>query len=602
MGRTVRHIPFTRQSAADDPFLDRYRDMHAQVEHSGGVMLCLPEHILSFKLSGLQRLADGNSKIGRRMIEMQRYMEKKSRDVIDESDLTLSVQTQLIYPSGNLTALDGHPHRWIVIQELLSLVETHVPAFAKKYKGQVEIFRRSRGYPIIYFLSKEAEDGLNEMLIEDICMGRLPQLQLRYPKSQAAKKLLSQVLHGDEISPNQRRNVLNSFVDNGTVTKILFLVRGLISHRIIILCLKKRWNVQYGLHPDRPPLAVPFEAKGSPSARAEYGHPDTALMLTCLAFYQAGLTISQIKESFNMVVKSDDPSAAYDQWINGQNSLPESMQQWSLIDPENASHIEILWKHLGHDRQIIHYYLNHFVFPLHAKQFSSKPQASGWDIPLIAPDKSSNSHDGNNTAFKSRLTTGFSGTNDNKRMLPQTIQQQDLPSLLGTNAEVLSYLLEDRNQDFFLAAVKGKRLTETETLKLLKDQEIRVLIDAGAHILEMENEEVAQTWLAIDYQAEGAVFFGRGDQIMVRTRFKKDAIPLNASPLRNSLEKCVVYIDEGHTRGTDLKLPLNAKGAVTLGLNQTKDHTVQGMFPLIFFCVYEDHLRDNFANINSQPP
>jgi hypothetical protein len=37
-----------------------------------------------------------------------------------------------------------------------------------------------------------------------------------------------------------------------------------------------------------------------------------------------------------------------------------------------------------------------------------------------------------------------------------------------------------------------------------------------------------------------------------------------------------VYIDEAHTRGTDLKLPVNARGAVTLGLGQTKDQTVQG--------------------------
>ena len=65
---------------------------------------------------------------------------------------------------------------------------------------------------------------------------------------------------------------------------------------------------------------------------------------------------------------------------------------------------------------------------------------------------------------------------------------------------------------------------------------------------------------------------------MVRSRFQSLPMPLIASPFANDLETCVVYIDEGHTRGTDLKLPVKAKGAVTLGSGQTKDQTVQGEF------------------------
>lgn len=59
-------------------------------------------------------------------------------------------------------------------------------------------------------------------------------------------------------------------------------------------------------------------------------------------------------------------------------------------------------------------------------------------------------------------------------------------------------------------------------------------------------------------------------------------MPLLASPFASDLKDCLVYIDEAHTRGTDLKLPLSAKGALTLGLGQTKDHTVQGEFNVSF--------------------
>lgn len=58
VGRIVRHIPFTRRSPANTETLQRYQALHRSTLESGGVMLCLPEYILSFKLSGLQRLAD----------------------------------------------------------------------------------------------------------------------------------------------------------------------------------------------------------------------------------------------------------------------------------------------------------------------------------------------------------------------------------------------------------------------------------------------------------------------------------------------------------------------------------------------------------------
>lgn len=74
------------------------------------------------------------------------------------------------------------------------------------------------------------------------------------------------------------------------------------------------------------------------------------------------------------------------------------------------------------------------------------------------------------------------------------------------------------------------------------------------------------------------MYFGQNSQIMVRARSLKNPMPLLASPFANDLKDCLVYIDEAHTRGTDLKLPVFAKGALTLGLGQTKDHTVQGEF------------------------
>ncbi|KAI8664160.1 hypothetical protein NCS55_00923800 [Fusarium keratoplasticum] len=569
VGRQVCHIPFARRSPTGVHDMDRYQKLHRDIRTSGGVMLCLPEHILSFKLSGIQKLADGQRKQAKKMIEIQRWLDTSSRDILDESDFTLSAKTQLIYPSGIPAAIDGHPQRWRVVEDLLALVESHVSYLQSSFKDGIDVRRRHQGYPIIHFLRTEVEDSLNALLVQDICKGRLPQVQLKDPTNQVAQEGIGMIVSGVDVPRSTWENAARSLADDVFGWKMLHLLRGLISQRVLLLCLKKRWNVQYGLHPHRAPIAVPYEAKGVPSETAEYGHPDTALVLTCLAFYQTGLSKVQVAKNLQHIMKSDDPAAHYERLVHSCR-LPASLQQWNLLDMDDEVQMDELWQLLRFDRNVLNYFLNNFAFPQHAKQFSVKLQASGWDIPLLS-----------NKSSSKNLTTGFSGTNDNKRILPHTIKQDDLPSLVQTNAEVLSYLLEPRNQRFYEAADRsGKHLTETGLLELLRKAGIKILIDAGAYILEMENHDLASAWLEIFPEAQGAVYFDHQSRIMVRARFQKAAVPLLASPFADNLENCVVYIDEAHTRGTDLKLPVSARAAVTLGLGQTKDHTVQAAMRL----------------------
>jgi hypothetical protein len=49
------------------------------------------------------------------------------------------------------------------------------------------------------------------------------------------------------------------------------------------------------------------------------------------------------------------------------------------------------------------------------------------------------------------------------------------------------------------------------------------------------------------------------------------------SPFAEQLDQCLVFLDEAHTRGTDLKLPTYYRAVVTLGTALTKDRLVQGM-------------------------
>ncbi|KAM3068070.1 hypothetical protein ACMFMF_009436 [Clarireedia jacksonii] len=573
VGREIRHIPFSRRTWTSQSMLQLYSQHHHDLIRSCGVILTTPEHVLSYKLCGLQRLADSKLEEAREMIKFQSWLTDTCRDVLDESDFTLAVKTQMIYPSGPQVSIDGHPLRWEIPQILLSNVEDHLKSLERDFPRSIEVIRRPGGFPMIYFLQTDVEEALQNRMINDICNGRISFLRLTEPLSPANKLEIRRVLLDENLDYGLMEQVSQYFVDKTSATNNILLIRGLLLHKLLLLCLKKRWNVQYGLHPKRDPIAVPFEAKGVPSEQAEFGHPDVSILFTCLAFYYTGLSQSQFQQGLLHVLKSDNPASEYDRWTQSSFNLPESLQNWNVINADDRGQLEQLWKHLRLNRNVLDYYMNIFVFPVHAKQFGIKLQASGWDLPLFTKLQAGN-------RISRVRTTGFSGTNDNKMMLPLTIKQDDLESLRQTSAEVLTYVLQSRNRWVYnVTNQQGKRLTEIGLLQRIHRGGIRILIDAGAYILEMNNRSLVKEWLTVDTMAKGAVFFGADNRAWVMYRDGKE-VPLLATPFAENLSEFLVYFDEAHTRGVDLNLPQNALGALTLALGQTKDHTLQAAMRL----------------------
>jgi len=567
--RRISHVPFTRRTPATPNMLDQYRNIHQELLVSSGVVLTTPENILLFKLSGWQLLIDGNDIAANKVGEIKKWLDSVARDVIDESDLALSTKTMLIYPSGAETAVDGAPLRWKVAQELLSLVADHAQRLQKQDSSVINIVHRS-AFPIIHFVNSDMEALTTKALIQDVVAGRFPLLRLKKSLDKSCRQDLINIISTttiDDSFDKRFKRVVRACEDRQTSADVLLILRGLLSG-ILILCLKKRWNVQYGLHPLRDPIAVPFEARGVPSERAEFGHADVAIVLTNLAFYYSGLNLAQFKLDLDHVLKSDDPTNEWDRWTSTSH-LPDDVAHWNTINVDDQGQIEKLYKALGTNRHVINHYLNNFVFPVYAKQFSNKLQSSSYDLVLYNPDDQT----------KAR-TTGFSGTNDNKYLLPLNIKQDDLPGLMHTNAEVLTYLLEPRNMKYRVAlSGDGSRWTEEMLIRDLESSKIRVLIDAGAYILELKNIELVRTWLKTDTQAKAAVFFGENDhRAWVLYRNKTTVVPLLATPFANDLEGVLVFMDEAHTRGVDLKFPPNTRAALTLAHGQTKDHTLQGTF------------------------
>lgn len=115
------------------------------------------------------------------------------------------------------------------------------------------------------------------------------------------------------------------------------------------------------------------------------------------------------------------------------------------------------------------------------------------------------------------------------------------------------------------------------TFILALEKEVQVILDVGAQVIELDNLQVATTWLRMhpDNSKEGVVFCNDNDELCVIDR-KGRVEFLQTSSFGSRLDVCLVFLDEAHTRGIDLKLPLHFRAAVTLGDNLTKDKLVQG--------------------------
>lgn len=365
----------------------------------------------------------------------------------------------------------------------------------------------------------------------------------------------------------QAKPLLGYFDANNLSSGMLYLLRGLIAHNILLFSLhEKRWKVDYGLDLKRSPLAVPYRAKDSPAGRAEFSHPDVAITLTCLSYYYGGLDDRQLDTCFRNLLKSDNPALQYERWIKGVTLPKPYLNRLTGINLDDKKQWkEIVYPTFNYNKAVIDTYLSGVVFLAEAKEFPHKLSTSGWDV----------------AAKKIHPTTGFSGTNDNRYLLPKSMKQLDTKAQLNTNARVLSYLLQPENSYMCITGPNNERLDVEALLKILAhkpgDREIKVLLDVGAQVLELSNQEVAERWLdeVEGNTAVAAVYFSESDELTVLTR-DGNIEALMVSAFADRLDDCLVYLDEAHTRGTDLKLPVESRAAVTLGPNLTKDRLVQG--------------------------
>jgi Protein of unknown function (DUF3638)/Protein of unknown function (DUF3645) len=573
LDRRVYHMPFSRALRLGEAEANAIGSIYRDCMANGGILFVQPEHILSFKLMGLECLILGKETVGRSLLSTQEFFDTSSRDIVDESDENFSVKFELIYTMGMQRPVELSPERWICIQQVLDLVKLFAPSVEKEFPLSMEVNERWPGsFPRTRVLRPDAQQRIFGRVVKHICETGFNGFPIaRQPEAvrQAVFRYITEPdLTADEIARVENQGPGGFWAD--TTSNTLLLLRGLIAGGVFAFAFgQKRWRVNYGLDATRQPrtkLAVPYRAKDNPSPRSEFSHPDVVIVLTSLSYYYGGLENDDLFLAFGHLLKSDQADIEYQAWVKDAPGLPSAFRQLAGINLKDRFQcIEQVIPPLRYAKSAIDYFLAHIVFPKEMKEFPHKLSASGWDIGQI----------------KTHPTTGFSGTNDSRKTLPLSVEHLDLQQQKHTNALVLEYLLQLENSVALMPPRGDASSSDAELLLGMvtkMEPPVQVILDVGAQILELSNLEVAREWLKImpDHdRTQAVVFFNDSDELSVLDH-KGHIEPLQTSSFAKQLDVCLVFLDEAHTRGTDLRLPEYYRAAVTLGANLTKDRLVQG--------------------------
>ena len=575
LGRRIFHMPISRSVRLDERKAVHIRNLCEECMSTGGILLVQPEHLLSFELMGLEKVLSGESGLGSILTETHLWLDSNSRDILDESDEILSVRFELIYTMGTQRTIEFGPDRWIIIEHVLGILSRSVDEVLEISRHGLERGPvRPGSFPRVRILNSFAADILLKVVAGRICERGLPGVPV-WNLPQFVQEALFRFLTILSVSEADLKLIERHVFIVDSMKKSSLLLRGLIAGGVLAFAFQqKRWRVNYGLDLSRTMLAVPYRAKDIPATRAEFSHPDATIVMTCLSYYYGGLSDKQLYVAFEKLLLCDDAQEEYEQrWVLDAPWLPSSSRQLTGINlRDHAQCSRVLFPALRLAKSTIDFYLSTIVFPKEMKEFTHKLSSSGWDI----------------AREKVHPTTGFSGTNDSRYILPLSISQCDLPEQLHTNALVLDHLLKPENE--FKQATEeseGGSLTAELLLRSVVRSEppVRVILDVGAQVLEWTNYQVAHEWLSrvSASEAQAVIFFNDENDLSVLDH-GGNVESLMMSPFAKQMDQCLVYLDEAHTRGTDLKLPSNYRAAVTLGPDLTKDRLVQGMsVPLIVF-------------------
>ena len=261
---------------------------------------------------------------------------------------------------------------------------------------------------------------------------------------------------------------------------------------------------------------------------------------------------------FERLLHLDQAEVEHQTWVRCTPELPVAFRQFAGLNlKDRAQCIGQVFPLFRHTKAVIAFFLSYIVFPKEKKSFPQKLSGSGWDLGRV----------------KTFPTTGFSATSDPREVLPLSMHHLDLPAHRQTNAAVLDPVVHPKDSVMILPSQQNSEQSDADLILSTvaqMDPPVQVILDVGAQIIDFNNKDAAQVWLCMysDHeQTQAVVFVNEEDELCAVDRDRHVEI-LHVSSFAHQLDVCLIYLDEAHTRGNDLKLPPFYRAAVKLHREQ----------------------------------
>lgn len=244
------------------------------------------------------------------------------------------------------------------------------------------------------------------------------------------------------------------------------------------------------------------------------------------------------------------------------------------LDLGNIKQFHLLVEYFSYNIKTINFWLNESVFPVEMQQYRQRLSGNAWHL-------AQNLNGG---------AIGFSGTNDNHRLLPlvvnqhfpqkETVMRSSWDSrvwreMLSTNGKMIDVIIKETVE--IIELVEGPAIYAILSLVSENIMEYHVLIDAGALLAGNDNCDIASKFIQLkNFPFQGVVFpearGGNTSQWKIMDRFRK-ILPLSLSSIPE--HECFAIFDEPRCRGSDLKLSPTAVALLTIGPGLCKDKLMQ---------------------------
>jgi Protein of unknown function (DUF3638)/Protein of unknown function (DUF3645) len=551
---------------------------------NGGCLVVAPDHRVSLQLKRYELSSESHvrllSDLGSEFIV----------DIFDEVDEAQHFRWHLVYAIGKPAALPAGRTRWICAEIVLDLLlDPPVGTELARLLADNEILERTEtemegfsGRVIgIRFLAgpalESAKPLLSSLLAEELFSSVVGGARAvaegliwisNYVRDlDSASTTMFRAQFVAAVSDPFSEVNFDSALSEGQMETV-FALRGFLAHSVVFSCLKKRPLVDFGLRDlsslSRTRLAVPYRSCDTPAPRAEFSHPDLAIVLTLSTYYCVGLSAGQLRNAVQQLLRCgrSEQQREYATWIEYTDGPPDdAIDSVEKLDLTSEHQFALLRRTFGFNRPAINFFLNRVVFPHDTRQFSKELTSSAWD--LATP-----------------TTIGFTGTNELARLLPISTRSEatGADALDATDGMMLDLLVRHSlDVDVFcLGDVSQPEANQSRTWQRVLAHAIDVragaLIDVSGLLAGASNREAAR-YLVSELHEHACTFFDQ-DEGKWFTMTEEETVPLNRSPLPT--HDTFALFDQTHCRGSDLHLKPDCVGLITLGPGLRKDQLAQG--------------------------